>query len=70
MKPTDNYQNNWMSDVKFNEEQIEKNQNSKTRYDICKSCDKFTELKFCQVCSCFMPLKVRFPKAECPEGKW
>jgi hypothetical protein len=40
------------------------------RWEICKSCDKLTAVKFCRECSCFMPIKVRFSGNECPIGKW
>lgn len=40
------------------------------RYALCKSCEKFTQLKTCEVCSCVMPVKVCWADAECPEGKW
>lgn len=62
--------NKWMNDIKFNEEQIEKSDRVKARYDICKSCDKFSDLKFCKSCGCFMPFKVRLASSSCPEGKW
>jgi hypothetical protein len=40
------------------------------RYTICKSCDKFNKLKFCEECNCFMPAKVRIALARCPLKKW
>jgi hypothetical protein len=40
------------------------------RYNLCKSCDKFTSLKICSVCNCIMPIKVKIASAVCPVGKW
>ncbi len=40
------------------------------RYDICKSCPRFTKLKICSICNCIMPIKVKFAVADCPAGKW
>ena len=43
------------------------------RYAICKSCEKFNATtKFCGVCGCFMPLKVTWLGATCPDDppKW
>ena len=40
------------------------------RYAICKSCPRFTVLKICSICNCIMPIKVKFAKASCPEGRW
>ena len=40
------------------------------RYDICKTCPRFTELKLCSVCNCVMPIKVKFAYADCPLGRW
>ena len=57
-------------DEEIHEAEVEKSDMAKTRYDICKSCDLFNQFKFCKSCGCFMPLKTRFPKASCPEGKW
>jgi hypothetical protein len=41
-----------------------------TRIDICQSCDKLTEKKFCSECNCFMPLKTWINVATCPLEKW
>ena len=41
------------------------------RYPICQSCEHFKKkIKFCDVCSCFMPIKTLFKKCTCPIGKW
>ena len=38
------------------------------RYAICKSCEKFNATtKFCGICNCFMPLKVNWLGATCPD---
>ena len=45
--------------------------NSKKRYDICKSCDRFKKLiKICEVCLCFMPTKTKLKDSKCPLNKW
>jgi hypothetical protein len=41
------------------------------RYDQCKQCPMFlNQTKRCSVCGCFMPLKTKLTKAECPVGLW
>ena len=40
------------------------------RYEICKSCPRFTAMRICTLCNCIMPIKVKFAKASCPAGKW
>lgn len=40
------------------------------RYNICKSCEKFTIVKTCTECNCVMPVKVVWADSECPLGKW
>lgn len=42
-----------------------------SRLEICNDCPfltKFTQQ--CKKCGCFMHLKVKLAKAECPVGKW
>ena len=29
-----------------------------------------TKLKFCKSCGCFMPLKTKLLKTDCPKGYW
>lgn len=44
---------------------------SSNRFDICKTCPelvKFTSQ--CKKCGCFMKVKTKLEKAECPVGKW
>lgn len=44
---------------------------AESRLAICNDCPflvKFTQQ--CKKCGCFMSLKVKLAKAECPEGKW
>lgn len=41
------------------------------RMKVCEACDHFKRgLKQCDLCGCFMELKTKFIKAECPIGKW
>ena len=41
------------------------------RYDICKSCEHFNiETKNCDLCGCFMKVKVKIHEAFCPLNKW
>jgi hypothetical protein len=42
----------------------------KSRMDICNTCDKLSQLKFCSYCNCFMPFKTKFTSATCPINKW
>ena len=38
------------------------------RYALCKSCEHFrVATKSCGICSCFMPLKVNWLGAICPD---
>lgn len=42
-----------------------------SRLSICESCPELTKLtKQCKKCGCFMVLKTRMVKAECPLQKW
>ena len=43
--------------------------NYKDRLTICKECPNF-RLNICKVCKCFMPLKTRIKRAQCPNGLW
>jgi hypothetical protein len=44
---------------------------SNKRYSICNSCPELIKLtKQCKQCGCFMPVKTKLEKAECPIGKW
>lgn len=44
---------------------------AKIRYQTCKNCSHFNQtLKICEVCKCFMPIKVQFKAFNCPENKW
>lgn len=40
------------------------------RMSICKKCPSFREDKRCEMCGCYMPAKVKAPKATCPQNKW
>lgn len=41
------------------------------RLEICKSCPELIKLTIqCKKCGCFMHLKTKLEKAECPLGKW
>ena len=51
--------------VMLNEEESEQ------RYNICLECEEFREMtKQCKICNCFMPMKVKFEKTECPKDYW
>jgi hypothetical protein len=42
-----------------------------TRESICLSCDNLLlEEKRCNLCNCYLPLKIYFKSALCPAGKW
>ena len=44
---------------------------AKIRYRACKLCPYFNQtLKICDVCKCFMPIKVQFKNSACPKNKW
>lgn len=40
------------------------------RWEICKSCEFFTESNTCSICKCMMKTKVKFSVASCPKNKW
>jgi len=54
----------------FPNPQIE--QQAKKRIEICVSneCGKFRTNKFCAMCGCYMPAKVRSPRSKCKLNKW
>ncbi len=42
-----------------------------TRLDICKKCPELVpKFNYCNICKCYMPLKVKIKKAKCPIGLW
>jgi hypothetical protein len=43
----------------------------KARYARCKTCEFYDpRVKQCEVCGCFVPLKIKLPTEECPYGRW
>jgi hypothetical protein len=41
------------------------------RYLVCLSCPELVNTtKQCKKCGCFMAIKTKLEKAECPLGKW
>ena len=41
------------------------------RLEACNGCEFFRkQLKQCSICNCIMPVKVRFKKSSCPDGRW
>ena len=41
------------------------------RIYICLNCDKLnTTTRQCEVCGCFILVKIQFKKSKCPESKW
>lgn len=43
---------------------------AKKKLEICITCDRFTSLKTCKKCGCYIPAKVRSEKSKCPLGYW
>lgn len=45
---------------------------SKERMAICSNCEHLVFLNRCEICGCFMNLKVKFANMRCPlpEPKW
>lgn len=44
---------------------------AETRFSICKGCPELiAPTNQCKKCGCFMVLKTKLLKAECPLGKW
>jgi hypothetical protein len=47
------------------------NETAEKRFSICQSCPELLKLtKQCKKCGCFMAVKTKLLKAECPIGKW
>ena len=40
------------------------------RLETCNQCERYTKIKFCSVCKCFMPAKTWLQVASCPTDKW
>lgn len=41
------------------------------RFEICKACPKLIKMTGqCKECGCFMSVKTKLTKAECPLHKW
>jgi hypothetical protein len=41
------------------------------RLDVCSNCDHFRRDKHtCDICGCFMPMKVTMANMRCPIDKW
>jgi hypothetical protein len=40
------------------------------RMQTCKSCDRYTAKKTCEICQCYMPLKTTMANMKCPIDKW
>lgn len=51
----------------------EQNDKARMRLEVCKRCPVFTN-GWCARdkggCGCYMPTKVQFEKAVCPQGRW
>lgn len=44
---------------------------SQNRFNICKNCEHYnSKFKICKLCGCFMWLKTKLLKANCPINKW
>lgn len=44
---------------------------SEKRLDICEQCPELIKVTSqCKKCGCFMKLKVKIERSECPLGKW
>jgi hypothetical protein len=42
-----------------------------SRENLCNECSQYNKLsKRCKMCGCFMELKWRFTKSECPMSLW
>lgn len=40
------------------------------RLGVCTKCEFIRDMKFCGVCNCFIPVKVKFKNVKCPINKW
>ena len=40
------------------------------RWEICEECPSLIRFNRCEDCGCFMKLKTKVAKAECPRYKW
>ena len=49
---------------------LEETEIQRPRMEICRACDEYNSLRFCNQCKCFMPFKTALPFAKCPLKKW
>jgi len=40
------------------------------RLEVCKSCDKLGAFNRCELCGCFVQVKVMMRSESCPDGLW
>ena len=40
------------------------------RLTVCEGCDRYTKKKTCEICQCYLPLKVTMANMKCPIDKW
>jgi len=41
------------------------------RYARCRICEFYdARIKQCEICGCFVPLKIKLATEECPLGRW
>jgi hypothetical protein len=61
----------WYNEDPNNDAPVDNGTIAKIRYRTCKLCPMFDpNLKLCDVCGCFMPIKVQFKSFDCPKDKW
>lgn len=61
----------WFTEDSNNPAPVDDGKISKIRYRTCKLCPQFDDnLKLCDKCGCFMPIKVQFKVFSCPLNKW
>lgn len=61
---------NWSADNPYPTEHSADTTDRTYRIEICNQCEFLTELKFCNKCNCFMPIKTYLKSKKCPLSKW
>lgn len=63
-------ENQWEAKNPYLDSDTVENSNRTHRINICQHCEHLSNLKFCNKCNCFMPIKVYFKFSKCPLNQW
>ena len=54
----------------FKDYYFESKEESERRMEICKQCPHLTKRNRCKKCGCFMKIKTKLKRVNCPIYKW